>query len=543
MLFDHDAVAAGVQAYAEGTIDDVDAPYLFVGNTSAREGVPLMFTVALCNPIRGQEVTVEYETVERSAKAGLAFVAVDGTLTFPADMLPEEVTEEEECGAGVTAAAKLLPVPVQTLRDRVEESDQEVHLVLSGQTPAASVGLGKSIGVGRIINVSAATVRVNDPTADEGDSLGFTVSLVDNDGNDAVITEDVTVFYATADRTATAGADYTPVPATPGPCLPGTAPPGVVTFARNSAVDPSPGRTHSVEVRTCPDTEDEDDETVALVLSLAAGTVNAGLGDSEGTGTIIDADPPQMRIADADAEEGQTMTFAVTLVDSNGVETSTSEVVTVFAATEDGTAHAGADYTAASRLLTIPAGDTRVRFPFEFEVATSLDDINESLETFRVVLSGAGNAKIGRAVAVGTINPRCVDASLDDDDNRPPTITLYDTTALRAIPTMFRSPSARRCASIPRSSGSRSRARGSARQPAVWTSMSGWARAIRPLRSPACSFSPLRRCRWHRPGDGEQRRTASTRTTSGSLTVGGGVRTCRRTISGPGRGSGGFRRG
>ena len=73
-------------ATATGTIDDVDPPYLFVGNTEAREGVPLMFTVALCNPIRGQVVTVEYETVERSAKAGLAFYPVAGTLTFPADM-------------------------------------------------------------------------------------------------------------------------------------------------------------------------------------------------------------------------------------------------------------------------------------------------------------------------------------------------------------------------------------------------------------------------------------------------------------------------
>ena len=81
-------VAPGVQAYAEGTIDDVDAPYLFVGNTSAREGVPLMFTVALCNPVPGEEVTVKYQTVERSAKAGLAFVAVDGTLTFPAACMP-----------------------------------------------------------------------------------------------------------------------------------------------------------------------------------------------------------------------------------------------------------------------------------------------------------------------------------------------------------------------------------------------------------------------------------------------------------------------
>ena len=427
VLFDHDAVADGVQAYAEGTIDDFDPPYLFVGNTEAREGVPLMFTVALCNPVSGQEVTVKYETVERSAKEGLAFLEAADTLTFPADMRSEEVTKGE-CGVGVTADAKLLPVVVQTLRDGVEESDQEVHLVLSGQTPADHVGLGKSIGVGRIINVSAATVRVSDPVAVEGDPLGFTISLVDNDGDPAVITEDVTVFYATADRTATAGADYTPVPATPGPCLPGTAPPPScpsVTFDHTGTV-----RHHQVRVLTTADTEDEDDETVALVLSLAAGTVNAGLGDTEGTGTIIDADPPELRIADADAEEGQTMTFEVTLVDSNGVETSTSEVVTVFAATEDGTAHAGADYTAESRLLTIPAGDTRVRVPFEFEVATSLDDINEPPETFGVVLSGAGNAKIDRAVAVGTINPRCVDASLDDDNNRPPTITLHDTTAV-----------------------------------------------------------------------------------------------------------------
>ena len=436
VLFDRDPVAGGVQAYGVGTIEDAAAPWLFVGNTSAREGEPLTFTVTLCNPIPGQDVAVRYQTRAHSAAAGLDFVAADGTLSFPAAMAAVPVSEG--CGAGVTADAKSLTVVVATLPDSVEESDEEVHLVLSGQPD--HVGLGKSIGVGRIINVSAATVRVNDPTADEGDPLGFEISLVDNDGDPAVTTEDVTVHYETADRTATAGADYTPVPATPAPCLPGTAPPGVVTFARNSAVDPSPNRTHSVEVRTCPDTEDEDDETVALVLRLAAGTANAGLGDTEGIGTIEDADPPELRIADADAVEGETMTFDVTLVDSNGVETSTSEEVTVFAATEDGTAAEPGDYAAVSWRLTIPAGDTGV----PFEVATSVDDINEPPETFRVVLSGARNAKVDKAVAVGTINPRCVDVDLDDDNNQPPTITLYDTTAVEGntyfVPVTFSAP-------------------------------------------------------------------------------------------------------
>ena len=428
--------SAADSATATGTIDDVDPPYLFVGNTEAREGVPLMFTVALCNPIDGQVVEVDYKTVERSAKAGLAFDPVAGTLTFSAALESQKVTEgeEEECGAGVTADAKLLPVQVTTFRDGVEESDQEVHLVLSGQTPA-SVGLDKSIGVGRIINVSAATVRVSDPIAVEGDSLGFTISLVDNDGNPAVTPADVTVFYATSDRTATAVDDYTPVPATPGLCLADTAPPPScpsVTFAPNSLVDPSPNRRHTVPVQTTADTEDEDDETMALILRLAD-TVDAGLGDTEGTGTIEDADPPAIRISDAAAPEGDSIAFEVTLVDADGNPATTSEDVTVFADTEDGTATAVDDYTAVSRQpLSIPAGQTSPAV--DLVVGTVLDAEFEGPETFKVVLSGARNAKIDRAVAEGTINPRCVDVDIDDADNRPPTFTVQEQTVTEGEP-------------------------------------------------------------------------------------------------------------
>ena len=430
LLADRDPGTNGVQAYGEGTITNVDGPWLSVDNTSALEGEPLAFTVTLCNPIPGEDVTVKYQTLTRSAAPGLDFVALDDTLAFPGASAAQPAAGG--CGVGVAADAKSLTVEVQTLRDIPDESDEEVYLVLSEQTPE-NVGLGKSIGVGRIINVSAATVRVSNPIAVEGSPLVFAISLEDNDGNPAVITEPVTVYYATSDRTATAGTDYTPVPAAPGPCLSAPAPPAGcprVTFVR--ADNPTlADRRHTVSVSTTADLEDEDHETVALVLRLAPETLeagNAGLGDTEGTGTIEDADPPEVRILDADAQEGQTMTFEVVLVNSSDVETSTSENVTVFAATEDGTATAGADYTATSRQLTIPAGATRVGLPFSvpFAVATSIDDINEPSETFRVVLTGATNAKLGRAFAEGTINPRCVDINVDDADNRPPTITVHD---------------------------------------------------------------------------------------------------------------------
>ena len=440
VLRDSDLVTPGDQHYAGGTIVNEDAPLLFVDNTSAREGEPLTFTLTLCNPIAGEDVTVRYQTQARSAAAGRDFTAIPAnpgdalpTLMFPANMPTQRVTSG--CGAGVTADAKSLTVDVATRNDLVSESDEEVHLLLSDRAPS-HIGFGKAIGVGRIINVPAATVRVSNPTAVEGDPLGFVISLKDETGGlvgdrapGATITQPVRVYYATQDRTATAGDDYTPVPAVPGPCLTATPPPTGCPFVE---FDPNDNvRDLPVAVVTATDNLDEDDETVALVLRLAEGTANAGLGDAEGTGTIEDAEPPSIRIEDAAAQEGESMVFAVTLVDADGIPATTSEDVTVFAATEDGTANAGLDYTAVSRQLTIPAGDTSASVPFE--VATSIDGEGEPPETFRVVLSSARNAKIDRAIAIGTINEPCVVENPEPAelaDHQPPIMTLHDVTVV-----------------------------------------------------------------------------------------------------------------
>ena len=129
VLFDRDPVAGGVQAFGEGIITNVDSPWLSVDNTSAREGELLTFTVTLCNPIPREEVTVSYQTRAHSAAAGRDFDALAGTVLFPDDLAARQVSEG--CGPGVTAEAKSLTVPVTTLNDRVEDSDEEVHLVLS----------------------------------------------------------------------------------------------------------------------------------------------------------------------------------------------------------------------------------------------------------------------------------------------------------------------------------------------------------------------------------------------------------------------------
>ena len=119
------------------------------------------------------------------------------------------------------------------------------------------------------------------------------------------------------------------------------------------------------------DTLDEANETVIVTLSNAVG---ATLGsDDEHTYTINDNDAkPSLSIADVSGNEtAGNRQFTVTLSAASGL------AVTVNYATSNGTATAGADYTATSGSLTIAAGATTATF----NVAVLADSLNEADET------------------------------------------------------------------------------------------------------------------------------------------------------------------
>ena len=194
----------------------------------------------------------------------------------------------------------------------------------------------------------------------------------------------MTVDYATAGGTAEEGADY-------------TATSGTLTFA--------PGETaKTIPVPTLEDELDEENETFNLDLSNPDG---ATILDGTATGTITDDDePPVIVVADAEAEEGETAEFIVTL------STTTTRTVTVDYATAGGTAEEGADYTATSGTLTFAPGETARTIP----VPTLEDEIDEQSETFTLDLSNPGGATIQDGAATGTIN----------DDDEPPLILITD---------------------------------------------------------------------------------------------------------------------
>ena len=105
--------------------------------------------------------------------------------------------------------------------------------------------------------------------------------------------------------------------------------------------------------------------------------------------------PPAISVADAEVHEAPNarLAFAVTL------DRAATTAVTVDYATADGTATAGADYTATSGVLTFAVGEDRKTI----EVAVLDDAIDEGNETLTLALSNAAGASIADGLATGTI--------------------------------------------------------------------------------------------------------------------------------------------
>jgi chitinase len=220
-------------------------PTLSIGDASVAEGDSgtrtAAFTVAL-KPASPSAVTAGYATSDGTARSGLDYVARSGTLTFaPGD------------------TRRTIAVPVTG--DATAEPDETFTVSLSG---AAGATIADGTGLGTIINDDAPplpALSIDDVTRPEGDS-GTTVArfavTLSTPGRQAV-----TVAYATADGTATAGSDY-------------VARSGNLTFA--------PGETRqTIDVVLDGDRTPEPTETFTVSLSDAAG---ATIARGTGQGTI-----------------------------------------------------------------------------------------------------------------------------------------------------------------------------------------------------------------------------------------------------------------
>ena len=327
-----------------GTITDEGLPGLSIADApTVAEGGEAVFPVTL-NPASSQVVTVAYATQDGTAVADSDYTATSGTLRFE----PGETIQS---------------IQVATLRDAIAEPSESFTVELSDPVGTA---ITNSTGVGTIAADAMPALSITDavPVAEGGEAT-FMVSL------SPASSELVTVAYATQDGTAVADSDY-------------TATSGTLRF--------EPGETiQNIQVATLRDAIAEPSESFTVELSDPVGTA---ITNSTGVGTIAADAMPALSITDAvPVAEGGEATFMVSLSPAS------SELVTVAYATQDGTAVAGSDYTAASGTLQFDPGMTS----HTIRVAVLNDTAVEPTETFAVELSDPVGATLADGTGVGTI--------------------------------------------------------------------------------------------------------------------------------------------
>ncbi len=281
---------------------------------------------------------------------------VSGTATVTADYAAIGTSKT------ISANAFQADILVTPVNDALAEGPESVVVALAADTRYA-------IGTPASATVTIADDDASSPGTLAFGSAAFSQSEGDSGSAPAIITVSrsggstgsVSVSYATAGGTATAGSDF-------------TATSGTLTWADGEAGD----KTFSVSV--IGDYRDESNETVALTLGSPTG--GASLGTAAATLTITDDDTAGVALGTVSGqttENGGTATFAVALASQP-----TAAVTIGLSSSDTG------EGTVSPASLTFTTGNWNVA---QTVTVTGVDDvIADGAVAFTVVTAAAGSA-------------------------------------------------------------------------------------------------------------------------------------------------------
>ena len=315
--------------------DDKDGAELSItGPASAvAEGSNASFTVTLSHAVAAQVQVAWSAPLATDAAESSDLSATSGTVTFAAN----------------SAAGATQTITITATDDALSETSEEFTVTLGTITSTVSsqVSLknGASSATATISESDPITISISGPTSvDEGDATtNYTVSL---SPSGVKPTSDLTVSYATANGTATAGSDY-------------TSKSGTLTFTNAAA------GSQTFTVQTTEDTVDEgtgETFTVSISSPSGGGGPTPGLGTSKSVSTTItdDDDAPSGITLSADPSslgEDDAATSVTVTATLSGSTLPSPTVVTI--GTFTGGATKGTDYTAtALASITIPANSS-----------------------------------------------------------------------------------------------------------------------------------------------------------------------------------------
>ena len=365
-----------------GTVNNDDSAAVTVNDASASEGDAMTFTVTLSEAVQGGlKVTPSFTDVS----------AVEGT----------DYDENTTALSFTGTKGETKTFTVSTTEDANVEAAETftVGLTVSNAPTGAPSGVtATDTGTGTINNDDSSTVTINDANADESGSMTFTVTLSE------AVQGGLTVTPTFTDVTAVEGTDYDENTT-------------ALSFTGTK------GETKTFTVSTTEDAVFEANETFMVGLSVSGAPSGITATDT-GTGTINNDDSAEVTIDDANADEGDAMTFTVTL--SEAVQGG----LTVTPSYTNGTTASG-DYTANTTVLSFTGtkGETKT-----FTVSTTEEAVLESNETFTVGLtvSDAPSGVTSTDTGTGTINNddsatvTIDDANADEGDAITFTVTLSE---------------------------------------------------------------------------------------------------------------------
>ncbi len=347
------ALTLGNSAASSVIVDDDPAPFIEVTDVVVLEGnagtTNAVFTVTMASAA-GKPETVKYSTANGTATAGSDYVAVSGELTFK---------------SGVTVQTITVPI----LGDTASEADETFTVTLMQASDAPVIHSRATATITNDDRELVPAVSISDASVVEGNAGVVNAQFVVSLSSPAPAL--VTVAYATADGTATAGADY------------GVAT-GTVTFVlgQQSAV---------VTVPVVADVLDEKSESFVVNLALPVG---ATIGDGQGIGVIEDDDAAAWTtstVADFSTGTVDSGAFVASAPDGDGSLTLLPASRTEFTGTA---LPAGWSTSLKSKSGMVRVADDQMTIDYATVTSTTLYTVNRSAE-FSAVFSGATNQYAG----------------------------------------------------------------------------------------------------------------------------------------------------
>ena len=289
---------------------------------------------------------VDYKTSDGTATAGSDYTPVSGSITF-ADGESKKY------------------VYIFTNRDNTYEVDEDFTFSLSNpssgviDTEFASCKL-EIQDYNFIFDQNSYTVNEN------GGNITVTVNLVT--GGYDVEFSDLTIYYTTANGTATAGSDY-------------TATTGSIHFGWGEL-------SKTITIPIINDTVAENTETFSIKFTGSSDSYVTPLLTDTATITIIDDDKSQITLDRDSYTAPENSGYSVVTIVRTG---STAGITSVNYSTSDGTALAGVDYTATNGTITFAAGESSKNI----SIPIIDDSIYEGDKSFSVLLSNPSSGSLG----------------------------------------------------------------------------------------------------------------------------------------------------